>query len=68
MWYGVLQAARVLFWPTAMLAVLSLVILCSETVGATVLPRPVGPFLAWTFVITGILSVYMAGPALYGDS
>ena len=68
MWHGILNAARILFWPTAMLAVLSFGILCSETIGATDLSRPVAHSLAWTFVITGILSLYMAGPALYGDS
>ena len=68
MWDGILHAARVSFWPTAMLAVLSLGILCSETVGVTDLSRPVAQALAWTFVITSILSLYMAGPALYGDS
>jgi hypothetical protein len=68
MWDGILQIAKVLFWPTAMLAVLSFCILCSETIGVTELSRVATNALAWTLVITGILSFYMAGPAFLGDS
>ena len=52
------------FWPLAMLAVLSFCILCSENFGATDLSGAVGDILAWTFVITGLLSCCMAGPSL----
>lgn len=67
MLYLLVTLSRMLFFPVLLVAIGSFLTLCAETVGSVDLSRTLGQSLAWGFVVSGILSLYLLGPALYGD-
>ncbi len=63
---AIISLARVLFVPTAIAALFSLVALSAETMGFVDLSRSMGQALALAFVVCGLTAWLTAGPMFYG--